>query len=131
LELPTIPQFKENTMEYMLMIYEDEATYSEGEQGQAWQAILQAHGALAEQLGQLGILRGGAGLKASSTATTLRKRHGKISIHDGPYAETREQLGGYYLIQVDTLDEAIEWAKKIPLSADGCVEIRPTIADAG
>jgi hypothetical protein len=110
-----------------LMIFEDESTYAEGEQGKAWQDIVQAHGALAEQMGQLGILRGGAGLKGTNTATTVRKRGGKISLHDGPYAETREQLGGYYLIEVDNLDQALEWAKKIPMAADGSVEVRPTL----
>jgi hypothetical protein len=116
-------------MQYMLMIYEDESGYADGEQGQAWQDILQAHGALAGQLAELGILRGGAGLKATATATTVRTRSGKISMHDGPYAETREQLGGFYLIEVDSLDQAIEWAKKIPLAADGSVEVRPALSE--
>ncbi|MBK8286393.1 MAG: YciI family protein [Ahniella sp.] len=116
-------------MQYMLMIFEDEANYAGGEDSAAFQAIVAAHGALVEQMSAAGVMRGGAGLLPSATATTVRTRNGKVSMHDGPWAETREQLGGFYLIEVDTLDEALAWAQKIPMAADGSIEVRPTIPE--
>lgn len=115
-------------MQYMLLIYEDDdQAYAEGEAGTNWQDIVAAHGAFARSLAQAGVMRGGAGLKRHDTATTVRKTAGAYTVHDGPYAETREQLGGYYLIEVATLDEALAWAKKLPLTGDGSVEIRPVL----
>ena len=74
-------------------------------------------------------MRGGAGLTPTGAATTVRTRGGQKTVHDGPFAETREQLGGFYLIDVPDLDAALEWAKRLPLSADGSVEVRPVIDD--
>ncbi len=68
-------------------------------------------------------------LKPANTATTLRVRNGKVSIIDGPFAETKEQLGGYYLIEAKNMDEAIQIASKIPGAKFGCVEIRPVADD--
>lgn len=116
-------------MQYLLAIYEDEAAYPGGFESQAFQQILQAHMALVEQMQQAGVMRGGAGLMPSNTATTLRTRAGAVSIHDGPYIETKEQLGGFYLLELESLDQAIAWAKRIPLGADGSIEIRPALAE--
>ncbi len=118
-------------MQYMLMIYEDEKNYAGGELSEAWQKIVQAHGALVAQMQEAGVMRGGAGLVPSSSATSIRTRNGKVSMHDGPYTETKEQLGGFYLIDVESLDDALMWAKKIPLHADGTIEIRPTLDESG
>jgi hypothetical protein len=73
-------------------------------------------------------LRGAEPLAPTSTATTVRVRHGETLVTDGPFAETKEQLAGYYIIECENLDEAIEWASKIPTACkggEGCIEIRP------
>ena len=72
-----------------------------------------------------GILRGGERLKPAATATTVRTRGGKLATTDGPFAETKEQLGGFYIIDVPDLDAAIKWAGKCPGAALGSVEVRP------
>ena len=106
-------------MQYALIIYENEAeSYPQGEQGEAWRAVLSAHEAVAGELHDKGLLRGGSGSRHSDTATT---------VHDGPFAETREQLGGFYLIEAADLDEAIAWAKKLPVAANASIEIRPCL----
>lgn len=118
----------EFAVQYMLLIYENDSdAYADGMAGQAWQEIVAAHGAFAQALAQAGVMRGGGGLKRSDTATTVRKTAGAYTVHDGPFAETREQLGGYYLIDVPDLDQAIAWARKLPLSRDGSVEVRPLL----
>jgi hypothetical protein len=113
-------------MQYALLIYEDEAAYRD-ENGRAWQEVIAQHQAFAAELVEKGLLRGGAGLKTTNTATTVRRAAGQCSLHDGPYAESKEQLGGFYLIEVPDLDEALAWARKLPLSGDGSVEVRPII----
>ena len=70
---------------------------------------------------------GGGGLKSTTSATTVRTSNGKQTIHDGPFAETKEQLGGYYLIEAPDLDAAIAIAKKAPVMKDGSIEIRPVL----
>ena len=111
-------------MRYMLMIHENEASYSEDE---AVEAIIRAHTAFVDELRTAGVMVGGLGLQPTSTATTVRRTGGEVSVHDGPYAETKEQLGGYYVIDVADLDAALHWARKIPLHADGVIEVRPSI----
>lgn len=113
-------------MQYALLIYEDEAIYGE-ENGQAWRDIIAQHEAFAAELVEKGLMRGGAGLKTAATATTVRKAAGQYALHDGPFAESKEQLGGFYLIEVPDLDAALAWARRIPLSGDGSVEVRPVI----
>ena len=113
-------------MQYALVIYEDEAAYGE-ENSPVWQEIFAQHGAFAAELVEKGLLRGGAGLKTTNTATTVRRTAGQCSLHDGPFAESKEQLGGFYIIDVPDLDEALAWARKLPLSGDGSVEVRPVI----
>lgn len=116
-------------MQYALLIYENEAeSYPDGEESEAWKAILDAHNAFGGELAQSGAMRGGAGLKSVHTATTIRAQNGSRTVHDGPFAETREQLGGIYMIDVPDLDAAIDWAKKLPIAGNGSVEIRPMLA---
>ena len=74
-------------------------------------------------------IRGGAPLKLPEDATTIRIRNGETITTDGPFAETKEVLGGYYLIDVDTLDEALEWGAKIPGAKYGTIEVRPVVTD--
>ncbi len=115
-------------MQYALLIYEPEAeSYPGGETGQAWKAIVEAHNAYGQEMGAAGVIVGGAGLKSPDTATTVRVTPQGRTVHDGPFAETREQLGGLYMIDVPDLDAAIEWAKKLPIAKTGSIEIRPML----
>jgi hypothetical protein len=115
-------------MQYMLLIYEDERIYGPNKTGPALQEIVAKHMAFNKELGAARV--GGAGLKATTSATTVRTTGGAKAIHDGPFAETKEQLGGYYLIDVPDLDAAIAVAKKLPIFKDGAVEIRPLLGGA-
>jgi hypothetical protein len=111
-------------MQYMILIYGDEkgwAGLSEAEMNAAFAAYMQ----YSKDLGAAGIMKGSASLQPVATATTIRVRGGKPATTDGPFAETKEQLGGYYVIEVSNLDEAIKWAGKCPGAAHGCVEVRP------
>ena len=112
-------------MQYMLLINEDESVYG-GENGAAaMEATLQGHMALAQAWAEKGIAFSGERLKGADTATTIRWDNGKHTLHDGPFVETHEELGGFYIIDVPTLDEALEWAKQIPIPGKGAVEVRP------
>jgi hypothetical protein len=112
-------------MKYALMIYEDESLYGPDKAGPRVQEVAAKHMAFSQTLGAKRI--GGAGLKGTSTATTVHTRGGKKTVHDGPFAEAREQLGGLYLVDVASLDEAIEIAKRVPLAQDGAIEVRPLL----
>jgi hypothetical protein len=114
-------------MRYMFLIYSSEA----GEAApplEAWRAAAAQHHAVMDEARARGVLRGADPLKPTNTATTIRAAGGSALITDGPFAETKEQLAGYYIIECRDLDEAIEWALKIPAACqggEGCVEIRP------
>ena len=113
-------------MQYLLTIYIDEADFIHAtpEDGMKMMA---AYDAVTEELKQAGVFLGGEGLQATSTATTVRVRDGEPLLTDGPFAETREQLGGYYLLDCKDLDDAISWAAKIPGAQNGSVEVRPVM----
>jgi hypothetical protein len=115
----------EVAMQYMLMIYEEERIYGPGKNGSAMNEIVPRHMAFSKELGATRV--GGSGLKSTASATTVRTANGKQTIHDGPFAETKEQLGGFYLIEVPDLDAAIAIAKKVPVMKDGSIEIRPVL----
>ncbi len=111
-------------MQYPLMLYVNEAGWPklskvEQEQGMA------AYTAYTEALTKAGVLKGGNRLQPSSTATTMRITNGKTQVLDGPYADSKEQLGGYYLIDVPDLDAALSWAARCPAVGHGVVEVRP------
>ena len=115
-------------MQYMLLIYNDPSGWesmSEAEQG----AIYGAYGTFTEELRASGKLVSADALQPTSTATSIRVRDGETMTTDGPFAETKEVLGGYYLIDVETLDEALEWGAKIPGATYGTVEVRPVVTD--
>jgi hypothetical protein len=112
-------------VQFMLLIYEDESIYGPGKNGPAMQQIVAKHMAFNRELGAVRI--GGAGLKSTTSATTVRTTKGKQSIHDGPFAESKEQLGGFYLIDVPDLDAAIAVAKQVPVLQEGSIEIRPVL----
>jgi hypothetical protein len=111
-------------MQYLLMLYVDEAgwpklTPAEQEQGMA------AYVAYTEALTKAGALASTGRLQASTAATTVRVANGKPQVLDGPYADTKEQFGGYYIIDVADLDAAISWAARCPAAGHGVVEVRP------
>jgi hypothetical protein len=112
-------------VKYILLIYGDEREWtslSEEEMAK----VYEQHGAYGEAMAKAGVMRGGYELQPVATATSLRFTDGgRPKTFDGPFAETKEQLGGYYIIEVDTLDQAIEWAAKMPAMGSGTVEIRP------
>jgi hypothetical protein len=116
-------------MRYMLLIYSKEtemAEMSEEENGK----ITSAHWAVMEETAKRGIFRGAEPLRSTATATTVRMMGGKTLITDGPFAETKEQLAGYYILDCTDLDEAISWAARIPTACrggEGCIEIRPLV----
>ena len=111
-------------MKYILMIYGDESRWDAMSQEEK-QTVYEGHNAYGEALTQAGVMRGGYELKPVSTATTLRFDNGKATTLDGPFAETKEQLGCYYVIEVDNLEQALEWASKMPGMDSGAVEVRP------
>jgi len=111
-------------MRYMLLIYASETDYSHMT-SEEHAAIMQGHRTFAQEAMQRGILMGGAPLQPTSTARTVRIRKGKTLVIDGPFAETKEQLAGTYILDCKTLDEAIELATKIPDALHGSIEIRP------
>ena len=108
-------------MKYMLLIYADENAWTEPERDHCYGQSTQ----LAHQLKVKGQYISASPLQPVATATSVRVREGKCTIHDGPFAETREQLGGYFMIDVKNLDEAIAVASMIPGARKGTVEIRP------
>jgi hypothetical protein len=116
-------------MQYMCLLFIDEnaaANASDAERGE----IFAAYGAFTEEVKAAGVFKGGDPLQPVSTATVVRAPDGGAPVTtDGPYAETKEQLGGYYLLECKDLDEAIEWAAKIPAARfGGAVEVRPIMA---
>jgi hypothetical protein len=92
--------------------------------------MLQGYGAVNQAMSQGGVMVHGAGLQDVDTATTLRVRSGRTETMDGPFAETKERLGGYYIIDCADLDEALKYAAMIPSAAFGSIEVRP-LADYG
>jgi hypothetical protein len=113
-------------MKYALTIYGEEAQ-RENATPEQMQEVSQAYGAVTQEMQDNGVLVAGEGLYPTPTATTLRVREGDRQVTDGPFAETKEQLGGFYVLDVKDLDEAIEWAAKIPGAQLGSVEIRPVM----
>ncbi len=117
-------------MQYMLLIYHDEKGWLDLPKDQL-QAMVAAYGAFTQELIASGAMRAGSALRPVATATMVRVRNGKVLTTDGPFAETKEQLGGYYIIDVPSVDEAVKWAAKIPSANGGAVEIRPLDANPG
>ncbi len=111
-------------MQFMLMINEDESAYAGPEGAALMEQVLAGHMKLAEDLVAAGVPFSGERLKPAATATTIRWDGGKESLHDGPFAETHEELGGFYIIDVASLDDALAWARRIPVPR-GAIEVRP------
>ena len=108
-------------MQYMLLIYSDEGAEGEGDD----QDVLRRYGAFTEEIRENGKLVTADRLRPSSDATTVRIRGGETLVTDGPFAETKEQLGGYYVLECENIDEALAYAAKIPAAEQGSIEVRP------
>ncbi|MBC8165894.1 MAG: YciI family protein [Bryobacteraceae bacterium] len=110
-------------MEYMILIYADESRWAEmtPEQGQLMYADYMQY---SRELAEAGVMKSGSELKPTSTAKSLRTKNGSVVTTDGPFAETREQLGGYYLVDVPNQESALAWAAKCPGVRTGSVEVR-------
>jgi hypothetical protein len=112
-------------MRYMMLVYTQETYEKTPEE---MKAVVEGHWAVMEETSRRGILVDASPLTPTSTATSVRIENGKPIVTDGPFAETKEQLAGYYILECADLDEAIQWAARIPSAcggASGCIEIRP------
>jgi hypothetical protein len=114
-------------MRYMMLVYTQEIEMEKASQ-EEMARVFAGHVAVQQETRRRGIFRAADPLKYTSTATTVRLQEGKTLVTDGPFAETKEQLAGYYILDCADLDEALEWAAKIPTGcggSTGCVEVRP------
>ena len=113
-------------MQYVMLMYEKPAAFAARSNEEkdaywgAWTAYIAA-------LNEAGVMVGGQGLQPAPVATTLRLQDGKRHVQDGPYADTKEQLGGFFVLELPSLDEALNWAARCPAAADGAVELRPVL----
>jgi hypothetical protein len=117
-------------VQYVLLIYGEEGTWdalADDERG----AVYAEYRTLNTELRGQGKLVAGEELQSIATATTVQVRDGDAVVSDGPFAETKEALGGFYLIEAESLDEAIEWAARIPSARTGTIEIRPVVDHSG
>src|SRR3954447_8299381 len=126
---PEGPPQQEDSMKYLCLIYENEKNWETMPQSDA-EAIMNEYFAFTEDIRKNGKYVAGEALQPTPTATTVRVRNGKISTTDGPFVETKEQLGGFYLIDAKDLNDAIQVAARIPGAWHGCVEVRPVAEDA-
>ena len=108
-------------MRYILLIHDVEAEFPRPDQD----AVMEGYGRFSQMVADKGVMRAGDRLQPTATATTVRVRDGETSFTDGPFAETREQLGGYYILDCKDLDEALGYAAQIPSAAFGSIEVRP------
>jgi hypothetical protein len=113
-----------HTMQYLLMLYLNESAWPAMTQTQREQGYA-AYAAYTEALTNANVFKGSNRLRPTSDATTIRVADGKPQVLDGPYADSKEQLGGYFLIDVPDLDAAISWASRCPAASHGTVEVRP------
>lgn len=113
-------------MQYLLLIYDTEAEWNAISEADR-QKMYREYGELSQDLQKNGKYKAGNQLQPTNTAATVRVRNGKKTITDGPFAETKEQLGGYYLVEAKDRDEALAIAARIPSARFGCVEVRPLV----
>jgi hypothetical protein len=115
-------------VQYMALIYVDEAA-ADAVPAEQREAVTARYYALADEARAAGVYRGGGGLAPTRDATTVRIRDAQTIVVDGPYAEAREALGGYFLFECDSMAEALEWAARIPAAQSAAVEVRPVHVD--
>jgi hypothetical protein len=111
-------------MKYLCLLYDDESMWGKMSKDETGK-MMADYGAFTNSIKTSGHYLGGNALQPTSTATTVRVRNGKVSSTDGPYAETKEQLGGFYLIEAKDLNDAMQVASRIPASRTGAIEVRP------
>jgi len=116
-------------MEFMILIYADEQIYESWSEARMAQ-LMAAYDVYTRELTDAGIMRGGSELAPVRTARTVRIRKGVPAVTDGPFAESKECLGGYILIDCASMDEAVHWASRCPSAPDGAVEVRPLVLSA-
>jgi len=114
-------------MKYTILIYESEADFASRTDERRQAAYWGAYRQYTQALKTAGVMVGGAPLQPGPLGTTLRQRDGRRQVQDGPYAETKEQLGGYYEIDVPDLETALDWAARCPAASTGAVEVRPNL----
>ena len=114
-------------MKYTILIYESDADFSARAENQRKDSYWSAYRAYTKALTDAGVFVGGAPLQPPQLAATIRQRDGKRQVQDGPYAEAKEQLGGYYVIEVADLDKVLDWAARCPAASSGAVEVRPNL----
>ena len=114
-------------MQFTILVYETQTELAARTDPKRKDAYWGAYRAYTKALRDAGVMVGGAGLEPPRTATTVRVPDGKRRVQDGPFADTKEQLGGIYVIDVKDLNEAMEWAAGIPDALTGCIEIRPVM----
>lgn len=112
-------------MQYIILIYGDERQFAQMKDPEAQKRMYAEYKAYSASMVEAGVIRGGSELKPTAMATTVRVRNGKTVTTDGPFAETKEQLGGYYIIDVPDLDNAVSWASRCPSAPYGSIEVRP------
>ncbi len=117
-------------MQYLALIYGDEAVW-ESLSPEEREAAFEQYGVFAEEAQQAGVLGGGEKLDASSNATTVRVRDDETLVTDGPFAELKEALGGYFVLECDSIADACGWAAEIPAATYGAIEVRPVYVDEG
>jgi hypothetical protein len=108
-------------MKYAILVYETEQDFTDREK------YMPAYNAYSQALVEAGVAAGGAALYPGHTATTLRLQNGQRKVQDGPYADTKEQLGGFFIIDVADLDTALDWASRCPAASNCAVEVRPLL----
>jgi hypothetical protein len=123
---PVVDPNLEDAMKYLCLIYENEKNWESLPPAES-EVIMNEYFAFTEGISRNGQLVAGEALQPTHTATTVKVRNGKVSTTDGPFAETKEQLGGFYLIEAKDLNEAIQIAAKIPSARFGAVEVRPVV----
>ena len=111
-------------MKYLLLIYGNEAGMQQASKAETDQ-MHAAYGAYTEAMIKAGVIAGGERLRPTTSATTVRVANGKTNVLNGPYADTKEQLGGFYMIDVPDLDAALSWASRCPGASRGVIEVRP------
>ena len=114
-------------MQYTILVYETETELAARTDPKRKDAYWGAYRAYTQAPRDAGVMVGGAALEPPRAATTVRQSHGKRQVQDGPFADTKEQLGGYYVVDVPDLDKALEWASRCPSASTGATEVRPNL----
>jgi hypothetical protein len=123
-------QLEEELLKVMALIYGD-ASHWDALSAEEREAVYEQYRAFSDEAVKAGVMAGGAELTSTREATTVRVRDGEPLVTDGPYAEMKEALGGYFLFECETMDEAVEYAARIPGAEHGAIEVRPLYVDEG